>query len=169
MTLDLSQAMKQGMRRLAAGVCVVTAKGADNAPIAMTASSVTSVSDAPASLLVCVNRSAHIHSVLNKGHRFAVNVLAQSHEDISKACAGGDDVNSRFDAAQWRLSKNALPTLVDALAVFSCTVTQTHPYGTHSIVIGDINHVTVDDTEPRGLTDNLSPLLYFNGAYATIG
>src|SRR5690606_24041106 len=87
MTQDLAKAMRDGMRRLPSGVCVVSAQTANSGRFAMTASSVTSVSDQPASLLVCVNRNARIAPVLNLGQKFAINILGQDHQDISVLCA----------------------------------------------------------------------------------
>jgi flavin reductase len=49
----------------------------------MTATAVCSVSDDPASLLVCINRKARMHDVLVDNGRFCVNVLACGQDGVS--------------------------------------------------------------------------------------
>ncbi len=160
MTVDLSDALKAGMRQLASGVCVISAWDKDQTPYAMTASSVTSVSASPASLLVCVNQSARMKVVLKEGVLFAVNVLSDKHEEVSTICSSSDQASTRFEVGQWQLDPKAPPMLKDALAVFECKVTEVHPYGSHNIVIGDVVAV---NTPARG-----RPLLYHDGGYASL-
>lgn len=156
---ELSARLKKGMRRLASGVSIITAQGANDKRIAMTVSSVTSVSDSPASLLVCVNKSATMASALKMGDVFAVNVLNQSHEPISNACATPEVGDSRFALGQWsRDDSSGVYFLADAPAVFFCVVKQIVEYGTHHIYIGDLLDANTHDSE--------YPLLgYANGGY----
>lgn len=161
MTQTIARAMKDGMRRLAAGVSVISTIGVDDKPYAMTVTSVTSVSDAPASLLVCIHQNARIHEHLTLGRGFAINVLTQSQQNVSVACSTGDQGVARFNVGQWSFGENLPPVLTDAEASFLCHVRDLHVYGTHTIVIGDIQAVQVNTQAPQ-------PLLYHNGAYATI-
>lgn len=156
---ELSTRLKTGMRRLASGVSIITAKGKNNKRIAMTVSSVTSVSDNPASLLVCVNKSANMASALALGDTFVVNVLNQSHQDISNACATPEVGDSRFTLGHWVDDESTgVCFLDDAPAVFFCSVNKIVEYGTHYIYIGDLLDAKTSDSE--------HPLLgYANGAY----
>ena len=73
---ELGMAMKMGMRRLASGVSVLSTRSDDGERHAMTVSSVTSVSDNPASLLVCVNKQVALEGHLSTpGTPFAINIL----------------------------------------------------------------------------------------------
>lgn len=150
--------MKLGMRRLASGVCVLSTCFEDNEKFAMTVSSVTSVSDTPASLLVCINqqvsRQAHLSTV---GCHFAINVLGTQHQEVSNICAGRYPDRDRFSVGYW-VEKEGIPVLADAQAVFFCKVDKVTSYGTHHIVIARISHVSVA-SEP------VSPLLYTDGSY----
>lgn len=157
MNKNLAQAMKLGMRRLVSGVAVLSTRSYDGTDYAMTVSSVTSVSDAPASLLVCVQQSTRIAPELVMGSRFAVNVLKQQHQAISTICSTGDQGEHRFAVGDWDRRLN-MPFLRDAEAVFQCEVAAVHPYGTHNIVIGQIIEVAVATDEP-------DPLVYLNGRY----
>ncbi|NIB41140.1 flavin reductase family protein [Pseudomaricurvus alkylphenolicus] len=156
--VDLAQAMREGMRRLASGVCVLSTRDTQQHPLAMTATSVTSVSDEPASLLVCVNKSARIHQAITEGADFCINLLHQSQQEVSNRCAGGDQGESRFEVGNWVLDEG-LPYLSDGLAAFFCQQDKLVPYGTHTIVIGTINRVLVSEN------DVIDPLMYLNGGY----
>ena len=156
---NLALALRQGMRNLASGVCVITAKSASGERLAMTASSVTSVSDNPPSLLVCVNKLARIDTALASTEGFTVNVLSRDHEDVSNICAAPSEGDSRFQSGEWLLDeKSGLYFLGDALSVFFCQKKQTVPYGTHNIYIGNIEKVMLGDPSAE-------LLVYANGTY----
>jgi flavin reductase (DIM6/NTAB) family NADH-FMN oxidoreductase RutF len=161
MDQNLAQAMRIGMRRLPSGVCVVSAQAQDGRRFAMTASSVTSVSDRPPSLLVCVNQQARICPILIPGQRFAINILGRDHQAISVLCATGDQGEKRFNLGNWLLAPDATPYLQDAEAVFECEVDVVQPYGTHHIVVGRIIAVRVASSGP-------APLIYLDGSYRNL-
>lgn len=159
---QLSQDMKLGMRRLAAGVCVLSTRTDNGELFAMTVSSVTSVSDNPASLLVCINKQVSQQGHLSTlGNQFAINILAQNQQDISNVCAGRDPLKDRFSVGVWAQDKLGIPYLMDAQAVFFCRVDMASVYGTHHIVVGLIHNVLVGDNA-------LDPLVYVDGRYASL-
>ncbi len=158
---DLAVAMKLGMRRLASGVCVLSTRLPTGEGFAMTVSSVTSVSDSPASLLVCINQQVSQQDYLaTLGSRFVVNVLSAHHQEISNLCAGREPDRDRFSVGVWR-DFDGLPMLDDALASFVCVTDQVNHYGTHHIVIGRIIEVIISGAE-------INPLLYVDAAYGAL-
>lgn len=155
---DLGAAMKAGMRRLASGVAVITCRDEEHGRQAMTASSVTSLSDSPASLLVCVNTATTMAVSLTPGAAFAVNILSADQQEISNACAGGEQGEGRFALGDWQDNSEQVPLLGGSQVSFSCTVDQVHPYGTHHIVVGQIQSICLDN-------EQFSPLIYADGGY----
>ncbi|HSX49949.1 MAG TPA: flavin reductase family protein [Cellvibrio sp.] len=156
---NLAASMKLGMRRLASGVCVLSTMLPGNQRFAMTVSSVTSVSDSPASLLVCINQlvsqQGHLATI---GSQFAVNVLSTDHVDVSNICAGREPNRNRFEVGHWDEDDTGLPVLADAQAVFICQTDQVSTYGTHKIIVGVIHKVILNGSE-------VNPLLYADGSY----
>lgn len=124
----------------------------------MTVSSVTSVTDAPASLLVCVQQSTRIHEALQPGRAFAINLLKEQHGPLSTLCATAEQGEARFALGPWRRQAGVPAELLDAEVVFFCRVDQVMQYGTHSVVIGVIERVELATDEP-------APLVYLNGSY----
>lgn len=157
---ELSQGMRQAMRRLAASVVVVTARD-DSTRYAMAASAVTSLSMDPPSILICVNKSASIYPVLAAGRDFCINVLSGSHRDLSAACAGAMKGEERFSIGEWRTDPDTqVPFLGDAQASLICAVDGIHHYGTHGIFIGKVKRVH--------LHGDVYPLIYVDGKYSSV-
>lgn len=157
---DLASQMKLGMRQWASGVSVIAARDEQGEPHAMTASSLTSVSDAPPSLLVCVNTKARMAGIVGVvGAQFSVNLLGSQHQAVSNACATPDMYDKRFTIGGWDTS--TIPKLMDAPAVFECEVAEVVTYGTHLVVIGRIHNVVLHN-QPS------TPLCYWNGGYQSL-
>lgn len=158
----LQQEFKNAMRRLAATVSIIATADEDGWH-GMTATSVTSVSMDPPSVLVCVNTTATLHKILHAGRRFSVNLLRASQEShagtFSSSKIRGAD---RFADHAWKASEgddkdDSLPYLVDAQANLFCDIDQAVSYGTHTIFIGRVNAVRNGEL--------VSPLLYADGQY----
>ncbi len=156
---DLGLAMKQGMRRLAAGVSVLSTRVNHQERFAMTVSSVTSVSDKPPSLLVCINQQISLKGHLEvQGCEFAINILSRSQQQVSNICAGFELVHDRFSVGRWQEGPDAIPYLQDSEAIFFCRTDAVLSYGTHHVLIARIEDVLVSE-QPA------DPLLYHNGGY----
>ncbi|WP_049722005.1 flavin reductase family protein [Gilvimarinus polysaccharolyticus] len=159
---NVALAMKQGMRRLASGVSVLSTRIDHEQRFAMTVSSVTSVSDNPPSLLVCINKQISLQGHLELlGCNFAVNVLSHHQQQVSNVCAGFEPVHDRFSVGSWLEGPDAVPYLTDSEAVFFCQTDKVVSYGTHHIVIAKINDVLVSEQDS-------DPLLYHSGGYQRI-
>ena len=74
---------RQGMRSLFSGVCIIsTIDGGER--VGLVASSVTSVSMEPPTLLVCINKNASAHDVVMRSGVFAITILAENHAEIAR-------------------------------------------------------------------------------------
>lgn len=154
--------MFEGMRRLVSGVSVITAQDQNGRRFAMTATSVTSVSGEPPSLLVCINRQARIHTAITTSETFAVNVLGAEHQNISTICALPETAAGRFAEGAWQHSGEFnVPYLEDAQAVFFCRKVQSHVYGTHTIFVANVEQTYV-------AKDRAKVLAYMNGGYVNV-
>jgi flavin reductase (DIM6/NTAB) family NADH-FMN oxidoreductase RutF len=144
--------------RFASGVTVVTTAGADGAGHGMTVSAFCSLSLEPPLVLVCIDRAASMHDLLEVGHPFAVNVLSANQEALSRRFASGDPPN-RFDGLGYQRGQTGVPLLDDVLAWLEARVTARHPEGDHTIVVGRVE--TAGARQER-------PLLYYRGGYAQL-
>jgi flavin reductase (DIM6/NTAB) family NADH-FMN oxidoreductase RutF len=159
-----SAPFKLGMRTLAGAVSVVTAHSPDGVPIGLTATSVSSLSVNPPSLLVCVNRKTEIAAVLTPGASFAVNVLTTNQIAVAQAFGGQTTAKGRdrFAAGTWHRSPDGeVPLLVGCRAAFECTVANVQDWETHHIVIGSVTEVHFFNSQEPALA-------YCDGAYQTL-
>lgn len=153
---ELPAQFRAAMRRLAASVAVVAARG-ENGPVGMAATSVTSLTIDPPAVLVCVNRATALHGLLVPTAPLSVNLLARDQQDVSAAFGGGVPQDERFRIGEWREGPDGVPELIGAQANLGCVIDAMLAYGTHSIVIARVLRATVSDA--------VTPLIYQDGAY----
>lgn len=139
----MQQQFRDAMAHLATAVSIVTSKGKAG-KIGITVSSVTSVSDSPATVLFCVNQNSELHNVLIENGEVCINVLAAKHEELAKHFAGmlGSTMAERFE---WDIWQDDIK-LKDAVANLSGKVISTYSVGTHSIFIVELNEIA---TQPQ--------------------
>ncbi|RZS86297.1 flavin reductase family protein [Pigmentiphaga kullae] len=148
---------RSGMRRLAAGVTVITTC-LEGQLTGMTATAVCSLSASPPRLLACVNLRGATYRFASASRRMAVNVLALHQEQVARDFSSADKcLDKLFADADWR-DADGLPVLGNAAAVFECLVEQMLVMDTHAVLIGSVARVHVPDAA--------APLLYVDGAYA---
>ena len=143
------------MRFLASSVSVISAKDSSGNLFAMTASSVTSLTMDPPSILVCVNNSATIHDSLMKGENLCINILQKTQQEISNICSSKELESTRFQNDFWDTSD--IPFIKDSQANIFCKVDETVSYHTHKIVIGSVIHSQSAET--------FNTLMYADGGY----
>ena len=143
------------MRFLASSVSLISAKDSSGNLFAMTASSVTSLTMDPPSILACVNNSATIHDVLMKGENLCINILQKTQQEISNICSSKELESTRFQNDFWDTSD--IPFIKDSQANIFCKVDETVSYHTHKIVIGSVIHSQSAET--------FNTLMYADGGY----
>ena len=148
---------RSAMGRFASGVTVVTTKTKDDKPSGITVSAFSSVSLEPPLILVCIDKRASVHDLLEEGHHFAVNVLAEDQEILSRRFASKDP--DRFSGTGYTEGGTGAPLLTGALASIECRVVYAYPGGDHTIVVGEVERINVSDGKP---------LAYFRGGYVQL-
>lgn len=151
---------RNAMSLLTGAVNVVTTVG-ESGRYGFTASAVCSVTDAPPTLLVCMNKSAssHAHFIANKV--LTVNVLSAHHQHISTVFASKMSPEERFEFGNWTTLATGAPVLEDALVSFDCKIEHIQEVGTHAIFICQIVAI--------GQSEHNQGLVYFNRAYHPVG
>ncbi|NGM21621.1 FMN reductase [Roseomonas stagni] len=149
-----------GMALLAAAVNLVTTDGPAGQG-GFTASAVTSVTDDPATLLVCVRRNGSATPVVRANGVVCVNTLAAGQQALSTAFGSSSGtLADRFALGEWARLVTGAPVLRGAVVNFDCRIAQVTEVGTHSVLFCQVLAV---ETLPEA-----APLLYFNRAYRTV-
>ncbi len=142
------------MGHLATGVTVVTTHDGDGRHTGLTASAVCSLSLTPALVLVCIDKRAESHPLVERSRVFAVNILGEGQQGLAErfATSGGD----KFAGVAYHVGVTGAPVLEHTLGHVECRVVATHEGGDHTVFIGQ--------AESGGRASG-RPLLYFNGRY----
>jgi flavin reductase (NADH)/cob(II)yrinic acid a,c-diamide reductase len=153
-----TKSFRQTMRQCAGAVALVTVGTEPGTRTGLTVTSACSLSDDPPSLLVCINRSASAHARIREEKCFAINFLNEEHTMLALTFSGqkgisGDD---RFAFGRWITGTTGTPILQDAAAAFDCTLIQELETKTHSVFLGQVQHVTAAAVDP---------LLYMRGSF----
>jgi flavin reductase (DIM6/NTAB) family NADH-FMN oxidoreductase RutF len=133
---------RSAMRHLASGVSVITT-GQGERRTGLTATSVSSLSMEPPSLVVCINRTSATLQAIRENRGFGVNFLAAGHRDVAERFSGRGNVSgaARYQGNEWITLVTGAPLLSDALAAIDCTIDTIVEWNTHAVVIGRVEAV----------------------------
>lgn len=127
---------RTAMARLASAVTLVTTDGPGGRR-GMAATAVTSVTDDPPTVLVCVNRSTRSHALIQQNGIFAVNVLSADQQALVPLFSGGED-DPFAGSERWHRMVTGAPVLRDTITSLDCVLDQTFAIGTHSLFVGRV-------------------------------
>jgi flavin reductase len=125
---------RQAMSRLGAAVHVVTTDG-PGGKHGFTATAVCSVSDRPATLLVCLNHHSRITSALNQNRVLCVNTLRAGDDAVADVFAGRTGLYGaqRFMQGEWKTLATSAPVLASAVVNLDCRVIEWKPVASHNV------------------------------------
>jgi flavin reductase (DIM6/NTAB) family NADH-FMN oxidoreductase RutF len=152
--------LRDAMSRFATGVTVVTTIGGDGEPQGATANAFTSVSLDPALILVCLAHSSNTLAALRSFGSFAVNVLGSDHEELARSFARSGD-GAGWGEPDHLPGPTGSPLLDGVHAAIDCRVYAIYPGGDHAIVVGEVQHIHVDDRPGDAL-------LWFRSTFGTV-
>jgi flavin reductase (DIM6/NTAB) family NADH-FMN oxidoreductase RutF len=155
----LADDFRGAMRHLASGVCVITT-GEGALRTGLTATSVTSLSLDPPSLLVCINKASSVLPRLRAHGAFGVNLLGARHLALAERFAGGAQGAARYSGAEWTMLSTGASLLVDAVAAIDCRIEAITEWHTHAVVIGRVAGLLPCDAD--------SSLVYCHGRYLEV-
>ena len=158
--VDISS-FRDGMARLASAVNVITTDGPEGLA-GFTATAVSSVTDQPPTLLVCMNRSSFTHPIFTSNRVLCVNVLSDAQQEVSALFANRNaTLQQRFAQVGWSRLATGCPAIDGAMVSFDCRITETHEAGSHSIFLCEVVALRQSDSG--------AGLVYFNRGYHGVG
>lgn len=145
---DVKDGQRVMMSHFPTGVSVITSLDAAGHPHGMTCTSLTSVSLAPPTLLVCLNTESGTMRAVREYGRFGVNLLHHRAEETALLFSG--PARDRFSRVRWEGSPGEhVPWLVDdAFATAECTVRDVWTTGDHEIVVGEVEGIRFTEDNP---------------------
>lgn len=155
-------AFRNAMSHFAEAVHIITTDGPAGRR-GVTISAVCSVSDNPATMLVCLNRKHEFNHLFIENQVFALNTLSIGQQALSEAFSGKGDLpqQDRFALGRWETLQTGAPVLADALASFDCRIIATQEVATHYVIIGKVTALNMGKPGRS--------LVYLNRSYHSAG
>lgn len=154
-------AFREAMARLGAAVHVITTAG-PGGKAGATATAACSVSDAPPTVLMCLNRRSQTNPVVLENGVFCVNTLGAGEAEIADLFAGRTGVmgSDRFNVGEWKVLTTASPVLATAVVAFDCRIVEVRSVASHNVFFGAVEAVRLGPQGPA--------LLYHERAYKRV-
>jgi len=150
--------LRSALGRFTTGVTIVSCLGADGARVGLTANSFQALSLEPPLVLWSLRRGSPSVDAFEQARHFVVNVLAESHVDLSRRFASRQD--DKFAEGSWAPGATGAPVLAGCTAVFECETVSHQIAGDHVLFIG---RVLAMSEAP------VPPLLFQAGHYRMLG
>jgi flavin reductase (DIM6/NTAB) family NADH-FMN oxidoreductase RutF len=153
--------LRGAMRLLPTGVTVVTS-GREERAEGMTANALISVSLDPLLFLVSVHKGARLNPRIREEGYFAVNILADDQEGLSRLFASPERSSGlqAIHSLSGGYGSTGAPLAAGALAAIECELEEIYAGGDHDLFLGRVVAIRMGDTRK-------APLVYHEGGYTT--
>ncbi len=157
-TEDLA-AFRQGFRRHAAGVAIVTALGPDGGPVGFTATSLASLSAVPPLATFNIARSASSWPAIAETDWVVIHTLGVRNRSVAEKLAG--DNSKRFEGDHWYPGPHGLPIIKDVTSWMVGRIVERIPVHNNAVVVVQIEQGSIGDDD--------NALLYHERTYLMPG
>jgi flavin reductase (DIM6/NTAB) family NADH-FMN oxidoreductase RutF len=144
--MDVDQLFREAMSHLASGVAVVTARRPDGLPCGLAATSLTSYSAHPPSLLVSIWHGSRCHEPLELCDHFGVHLLRSDQLHVAHGFADRES-QDKFTGLGWEWDDD-VPELAGTLVYLRCRRAENFVRYDHTVLIGDIESGRLERGEP---------------------
>lgn len=147
---------RNAMGKFATGVTVVATE-VDGKVHGMTANAFMSVSLDPKLVVVSIAEKAQMLEKIKQSNSFSINILSAGQQEESMIFA--KQIKEPREIVFDRLGE--IPVLPGALAQVACEVSATHVEGDHTLFIGRVKDINIDESDAE-------PLIYYSGKYRSL-
>jgi flavin reductase (DIM6/NTAB) family NADH-FMN oxidoreductase RutF len=145
---------RTAMGKFATGVTVIATEVEGEGIHGMTANAFMSVSLDPKLVVISIGEKAKILNKIKESQTFTVNILAANQQEISMTFAGQvKDREVEFERLDGK------PVIPGAVVQIACEVSTEHVEGDHTLFIGKVTDIHLEDVEP---------LIFYSGRYRSL-
>jgi len=150
-----SHTFRTTLGHFATGIAVAATRNPDGTPVGVTVNSFTSVSLTPPLILFCLDRAAKSHRVFTRSGCFAVSVLAEGQQHLSRGFAASP--LELWGEVEHLVEASGAPIIKGALAWVDCKTEAVRRGGDHDILLGRVVAL--------GHAGSGRPLVFWRGHY----
>jgi flavin reductase (DIM6/NTAB) family NADH-FMN oxidoreductase RutF len=133
--------LKQVLRHMPAPVGLVTSYDTNTGePVGLAMSALMPVSLDPCAMAICVNRSGSAYGAMIQAGRFCINLLGPDLAHHMRPFADPAARDERFVHADWA-EHGRIRFIRCAPASIFCTIRQTSSFGTHDLLVGEVDEI----------------------------
>jgi len=157
-----ADSLRGAMSHFPTGVTVVTS-GREERAEGMTANAVISVSLDPLLFLVSVHKEARLNPRIKEEGSFAVNLLADDQEGLSRLFASPERSSGlqAIHSLGGGYGSTGAPLAAGAIAAIECELAEVYAGGDHELFLGRVVGVRMGDARK-------GPLVFHEGTYPTL-
>jgi flavin reductase (DIM6/NTAB) family NADH-FMN oxidoreductase RutF len=145
---------RNAMGKFATGVTVIATE-VEGDVHGMTANAFMSVSLDPKLVVISIGAKAKILSKIKESNLFTVNILAADQQELSNIFAG--QLKEHKEVVFERL--DGKPVIPGSVVQIACEVSAEHVEGDHTLFIGKVTDIHIEDVEP---------LVFYSGRYRSL-
>ncbi|MDP4155386.1 MAG: flavin reductase family protein [Bacillota bacterium] len=146
---------RNAMGKFATGVTVIATEVEGEGVHGMTANAFMSVSLDPKLVVISIGEKAKILDKIKQSKLFTVNILAADQQELSMIFAG--QIKENKEVVFERL--DGKPVLSGSVVQIACEVSIEHVEGDHTLFIGKVTDIKIEDVEP---------LVFYSGRYRSL-
>jgi flavin reductase (DIM6/NTAB) family NADH-FMN oxidoreductase RutF len=146
---------RNAMGKFATGVTVIATEVEGEGVHGMTANAFMSVSLDPKLIVISIGEKAKILTKIKESNLFTVNILAADQQEISMIFAG--QLKEHKEVVFDRL--DGKPVIPVSVVQIACEVSAEHVEGDHTLFIGKVTDIHIEDVEP---------LVFYSGRYRSL-
>ena len=145
---------RNAMGKFATGVTVIATEVEGEGVHGMTANAFMSVSLDPKLVVISIGEKAKILHKIKESNMFTVNILAADQQEVSMIFAGQlKDREVEF------VRLDGKPVIPGSVVQIACEVSAVHIEGDHTLFIGKVTDINLEDSEP---------LVFYSGRYRSL-
>jgi flavin reductase (DIM6/NTAB) family NADH-FMN oxidoreductase RutF len=145
---------RNAMGKFATGVTVIATE-VEGDVHGMTANAFISVSLDPKLVVISIGAKAKILTKIKESNLFTVNILAADQQELSNIFAG--QLKEHKEVVFDRL--DGKPVIPGSVVQIACEVSAEHVEGDHTLFIGKVTDIHIEDLEP---------LVFYSGRYRSL-
>jgi flavin reductase (DIM6/NTAB) family NADH-FMN oxidoreductase RutF len=145
---------RNAMGKFATGVTVIATE-VEGDVHGMTANAFMSVSLDPKLVVISIGAKAKILTKIKESNLFSVNILAADQQELSMIFAG--QLKEHKEVVFERL--DGKPVIPGSVVQIACEVSAEHIEGDHTLFIGKVTDIHIEDVEP---------LVFYSGRYRSL-
>ena len=139
---------RQAWGKFATGVAVVTTIEPGGQIHGMAANSISSVALEPLLVLVCIGHVRNSYQLIKESGRFAINFLGEHQQAICEYYASPPEQRSGDVGVSFSFTELGSAILDGCVAAMDCHVVDEHIAGDHSVFIGGVDEIQVNEGRP---------------------